>query len=249
MTDRITPTEDDGALAGEYVLGVLDMAERAAFEARLKREPALAAAVAAWERDFSVLDDGFAEAPAPDLMPAIEARLFGVPGAAGTAGAARGRLGRWWLQALGGAGLAGVLGVLALAILPPPVPPAPPVVPPAGPTIPETPPAPRAILAATLAAEGQALVYAARYDVEAGELVLSRQGGEAAAAGQVHELWLIAGQAAPVSLGLVEGAEFRRPLAALPADAVLAISLEPAGGSPTGAPTGPVLVTGAVAAL
>jgi anti-sigma-K factor RskA len=247
MTDRISLPEDDSALAGEYVLGVLDQAERAAFEARLRREPALAAAVARWESDLTVLNAGFAEAPAPNLLPAIEARLFGTAPAGAARGAA-GRLGRWWLQALGGAGLAGALGVLAVAVLPPPVPPSPPA-PPEGPTIVETPPAAGTVLAATLGAEGQALVYAARYDAAAGELVLTRQGGAAAETGRVHELWLIAGQAAPVSLGLVEAAEFRRPLAALPQGAVLAISLEPAGGSPTGAPTGPVLVTGTVTAL
>jgi anti-sigma-K factor RskA len=66
-----------------------------------------------------------------------------------------------------------------------------------------------------------------------------------------YELWLTTSRSAPPkSLGVVGGDEFtQRPL---PADvdletlrsATYAVSLEPAGGSPTGAPTGPVLFTG-----
>jgi anti-sigma-K factor RskA len=69
--------------------------------------------------------------------------------------------------------------------------------------------------------------------------------------GRSYELWLIAGRATPPkSLGVVGSDEFtERPLPvnvdidALRA-ATFAVSLEPAGGSPTGAPTGPVLFTG-----
>ena len=69
--------------------------------------------------------------------------------------------------------------------------------------------------------------------------------------GRSYELWLIAGKSAkPQSLGLVGANEFTsRPLPtgfdpAQMQAASYAISLEPAGGSPTGAPTGPVLFTG-----
>ena len=69
--------------------------------------------------------------------------------------------------------------------------------------------------------------------------------------GHSYELWLIAGKpAAPRSLGVVGADEFtERPipanfdLATLRA-ATYAVSLEPSGGSPSGAPTGPVLFTG-----
>jgi anti-sigma-K factor RskA len=69
--------------------------------------------------------------------------------------------------------------------------------------------------------------------------------------GRSYELWLITGRsAAPKSLGVVGGDEFtQRPLPAnidleTLRSATYAVSLEPAGGSPTGAPTGPVLFTG-----
>lgn len=225
MTDRLTRDQEDSALAAEYVLGVLDPAERAAAERRIRKDKVFAAWVQRWETDLAAFDTGFAEVPPPNLLPAIEARLFGRP----AAGAARG----WWRRFLTGGVAAGALALLLLALVPPaPGPLAPPR---AGP-----------VLTAALAAEGQALAFAARWDGVAGELVVTRTGGGAAAEGQVHELWVIAGQAPPVSLGLIGEAELRRPLPDLPAGAVLAVSLEPAGGSPTGLPTGPVLVSGVV---
>jgi anti-sigma-K factor RskA len=69
--------------------------------------------------------------------------------------------------------------------------------------------------------------------------------------GRSYELWLIAkGATAPKSLGLVGNDEFTQrtipgniDLATL-RSASYAVSLEPAGGSPSGVPTGPVLFTG-----
>jgi anti-sigma-K factor RskA len=70
-------------------------------------------------------------------------------------------------------------------------------------------------------------------------------------AGKSYELWLISGRfSGPRSLGIVGNDEFTQR--ALPANydvatlraASYAVSLEPAGGSPGGAPTGPVLFTG-----
>jgi anti-sigma-K factor RskA len=69
--------------------------------------------------------------------------------------------------------------------------------------------------------------------------------------GRSYELWLMNGRTAPPrSLGVVGNDEFtQRPLPAnVDLDALrgatFAVSLEPAGGSPSGAPTGPVLFTG-----
>ncbi len=70
-------------------------------------------------------------------------------------------------------------------------------------------------------------------------------------AGKSYQLWLISKRlGAPRSLGVVGSDEFTER--ALPGNydvdtlrgAVYAVSLEPAGGSPSGAPTGPVLFTG-----
>jgi len=72
-------------------------------------------------------------------------------------------------------------------------------------------------------------------------------------AGKAHELWALpADGGAPVSLGLMPhtGVELRTltaaQRAALASAKQLAVSLEPSGGSPTGAPTGPVLLVAAL---
>jgi anti-sigma-K factor RskA len=69
---------------------------------------------------------------------------------------------------------------------------------------------------------------------------------------QSYELWLIPGEnAAPVSLAVLGtiDATLRVPgplVGRLRPGAQLAISVEPPGGSPTGAPTGPVILSGAI---
>lgn len=65
------------------------------------------------------------------------------------------------------------------------------------------------------------------------------------------ELWSIQGSAAPRSLGLIKVEDGQAKLSQvqrelISKDSVLAISLEPTGGSPTGAPTGAVLYTGKI---
>jgi anti-sigma-K factor RskA len=211
----LTPREEDSALAAEYVLGVLSLADRASAETRMRQDPAFAAEVAAWEAHLGALNDGFAEAPAPDLMPAIEARLFPAPAPARRSG---------WLGWLVGAMTAAALVLAVMLALPWLV--------------------PEDRMRAELAAEGSPLVYEVTY---AGDtLTVTRRAGDAAPEGRVHELWLIAGNAAPVSLGMIDGDTTVLAMPAPAAGVVLAVSLEPEGGSPTGQPTGPVLVTGVV---
>lgn len=107
--------------------------------------------------------------------------------------------------------------------------------------------------AARLAPTGGADAFLAVYDPDAATLSIRRADGTPRP-GRAQEVWLIAGEAAPVSLGLLD-AEGRASIA-VPADlqamlpgAILAVSDEPPGGSPTGAPTGDVLALGEVTAL
>lgn len=210
MSDAsLTPREQDEALAAEYVTGLLSLAERAAVEARLRRDPDFAGVVEAWEYRLADLNDDYEPAVAPNLMPAIEARLFPV--------ADRPR--RNWLGWLGGAAAAASLAVAVFVMQP-------------------APPAP---VIATLSAADAPLRYEAAY--ADGALTVTRVAGAPAPAGQVHELWIIAPDAAPVALGLLADAPLTIAAAKPPAGWVLAVSLEPAGGSTTGAPTGPVLMT------
>lgn len=219
MTDApLTPDEDDDALAAEYVLGVLDLAERAEAEARIKRDPAFAARVTGWEARLAGMNDDFADAPAPNLLPQIEARLFPV---AARPAAPRRRFG-FGLGWLSGAAIAAVLALATLATLAPP----------------------RPELVATLATADNRLAYRITHFGEA--LQVTRVAGVPAVEGQVHELWIIAPNANPVSLGLLTD----RPLVVTyptpPDGFVFAVSVEPEGGSPTGQPTGPVILTAKV---
>lgn len=204
--------EDDDLLAAEYVLGVLPLPDRITAEARIKPDFHFASAVAQWENRLSDLNADFDPVAAPNLLPQIEARLFGAPAVQKT------HSWRGWF--------AGALTAAALIIA----------------VVMFVPVTPDATLGTTLMAEGGDLQYRATYAAEG--LTLTRVAGDAAATGQVHQLWLIAGDAAPVSLGLVTGDAVTVPLPSPVPGVVLAISLEPAGGSPTGLPTGPVLVTG-----
>lgn len=133
-----------------------------------------------------------------------------------------------WLGWLSGALAAAVLAVAAVIFLAPA-------------------PAPDAPLIATLGEAGGPLAFEARYD--GASLIFAQVAGAKAAPGKVHELWIIAPEAAPVSLGLLGDAPLTIPYPMPPAGWILAVSLEPAGGSTTGAPTGPVLATGAVTDL
>jgi anti-sigma-K factor RskA len=62
-------------------------------------------------------------------------------------------------------------------------------------------------------------------------------------------LWAVPGKGAPRSLGLISasGASVVRKNKLPVGTAALAVSLEPPGGSTTGAPTGPVLYVGKLA--
>ncbi len=98
------------------------------------------------------------------------------------------------------------------------------------------------VLRATLTAPETALIFEAEVARD-GMLTLARVAGAEAEPGRDYQLWAIGAAGVPKPLGLVEGAEVTLA-AAVAAGETLAVSLEPDGGSTTGAPTGPVLVTG-----
>ncbi len=78
-------------------------------------------------------------------------------------------------------------------------------------------------------------------------LKLRSVAASAADAGKDYELWIVPEQGGPLSLGVIPAGGVHRvqltdeARAALSQSKTLAISLEPRGGSPTGAPTGPIL--------
>lgn len=231
-------TPDDQALAAELALGVLDGAELVAARARLAGDRAFAAEVARWEEWLAPLALAFPESVPP---PELEARVLAAietPGAAPRTGWRR-----WGAVAL--AGLAAA--VLALVVGPLRAPPPPPVPAPAR-------PAPAPLLAAlTVPAGAEApgrAPLAAAVDRASGEV---RIAAATVPRGRSAELWAIAEGGAPVALGLLDAGRPTRLVVAqaqralLRAGTTLAVSIEPPGGSPGPAPTGPVVAAGALA--
>ncbi|WP_375691372.1 anti-sigma factor domain-containing protein [Pseudooceanicola sp. LIPI14-2-Ac024] len=219
--------DEDRVLSGEYVLGLLDAAERSAFEARLAQEPDLRAHVAAWEDDFAAMAATLPEvAPPASIWTRIERELF----ASGQGGSFWSRVGV--LQIVLGAAAAALIAFAAVQfdILGPPFDPE---------------------FRADIVAEDAGLSFVAEYDTETGNLLLTRAAG-GPAPGRSLEIWLVAGSDAPVSIMVWPNGSEREeiilpaPVAAALPRGILAISDEPEGGSPTGAPTGAVLATGEV---
>ncbi|TIU51809.1 MAG: anti-sigma factor [Mesorhizobium sp.] len=219
----------DDLFAAEYVLGVLPAEERQIASRRIDSETEFARLVDGWEVHLSPLGAGYPEIEPPaSVKPAIDRRLF-------SSTAAEPRAGLWSSLAFW-RGLA-VAAVAALALYV------------AVPYVNRPAEQPQARLVASLAADGSDVKYLAVYDSERHEVSLSHVSG-ALASGKDFELWMIEGKNAPVSMGVIPAGATAH-IGVSPATqqklaqgAVLAVSLEPAGGSPTGQPTGPVVAAG-----
>lgn len=230
----MTPADEDGidALAGEYVLGTLAGDERRAAEARYAADPTFRAAVSAWERRLQPLADTAGETPAPPGT--FDAILSRIGEAAPSSKPApendnvvvlRREVRRWRIStALLGAAAAALAGIVVVDRL--------------------APVAPQQEFVAVLTAEGAKPAFVATVDVAKGTLSVRRV-VDAPPGDKSYELWAVVPDQNPTSLGVFQQASLSGPIA-LPADGAvtLAISLEPSGGSKTGAPTGPVVFTG-----
>ncbi|MGL3608364.1 anti-sigma factor [Rhizobium sp. G187] len=223
----------DEVLAGEYVLGVLGMPERAEVEARLLHDRQFAAVVRRWEDNLTQFNDDFAETSPPDpLFAKIEQRLFP---AVAEVRATRGLWNALWLwRGISFAAIGGLALVVGLQWAPQ--------------LRPQKDVAP---LTAELAGDNSAIALLASYDSRSGQLAVT----PVAAGGNEQkslELWLVEGEQSPISLGVLP--QTGQGEIAVPEDlrarltdgVVLAVSLEPFGGSPTGKATGPVLALGAI---
>jgi len=233
-----TPREEWEALAAEFALGGLADAERTQAEMLAQREPDFARLVGAWQQRLLPLAEAVPEVPAPaGLLERIEAAL---PGTLPAAAASREdrqierlqrRLGRWRLAAVG-LGLAAA--ALALLVAVPGL----------------IRPAPAERFVAVLGEGEQSPRFLVSVDLAKGTVSILPVGELQEHDGD-FELWLVSGQETrPQSLGLLQPVGARRldlgglADAALLRGGLLAVSLEPAGGSPTGLPTGPVVYTG-----
>jgi anti-sigma-K factor RskA len=227
MSDEHTTSGDNTLIAAEYVLGVLDAAERRAVQARIAREPTLQAEIEYWERRLGALASEIKPIdPPPQIWANIEAAIAPPTGC--------GRLWQnlifWRWAALGSAALAAASLVAAVYLARMPTPNVP-------------------LIAKLDGSGGGQAGFVATID-SAGEGLTIVPTVVPSLDRRVLELWLIAAGDRPRSLGLIEPG---RPIhIVLPADlrqrvtpqSTLAVSVEPLGGSPTGLPTGPVIASG-----
>jgi anti-sigma-K factor RskA len=234
----LTPPERD-ALAGEYVLGLLEGADLVAFARRLESDHAVAASVERWRTHLHPIDASVTPiAPSPGLWPRIEADLGlttqTAARPAAVAPSAGSRLADWWnsLFVWRGAALAGALASLLLAV---------------------------GLFAALDKAQRQP-VYVAVLLTEAGiatavvntfadrrvEMVPLQN--IAVPPGMALEIWTLWDRAVgPRSVGLIDRARttpLRLDQFPLGRDQLFEITIEPATGSPTGRPTGPIVAKG-----
>ena len=215
-------SEDDDILAAEHALGLADAGAREA------SDPSFAAAVDAWRMRLDSLL-GPERAPPPELWGRIAA---GLPANDDSA--------RPWRFATFAASAvaAALLGVIVLR--PGGEPPSP------APRIAATAPA-RMMVASLMPAEGGGMV-SVTYDDREGRMLVNPVRMDAR--GKTPELWVIPAGGKPRSLGVIPARAAAtmivpaRMRGLIAGGATLAVSLEPQGGSPTGQPTGPVVMSG-----
>jgi anti-sigma-K factor RskA len=219
-------------LAAEYVLGTLRGRARARLRRWMREDAALARAVLEWEARLSPLAGAVQPMPAPTrVWTAIETRI----------GAGRASAG-WWdrvafwrpVGILATGAMAALLAVVALL----PADRSPPAEP--------NPAAYIAVLSDPRTQRPVLVATAARHDARLSVRALDPA---ILVAGRSLELWAVPERGSPKSLGVLHAEHATLKLAG-DADRILgnvpllAVSLEPRGGSPTGAPTGPVLYSG-----
>jgi len=226
-------------LAAEYVLGTLRGPARRRFEALLPAHPSLRAAVSRWQHWLEPMAASVSPVePATATWQHIEARLFPPPGSAPAAAEVRGASAPWWQRLGAWRLLTGVAGAAALSlavmlVLPRPV--LPPIV---------------VVLAPSDAAAALPALQQARFVASIGgdgrSLVLRPLQAVPLDAQRALELWAVPADGSPRSLGLISSEAATTVLRThlLDNTAAFAISVEPAGGSPTGTPTGPVVSVG-----
>lgn len=233
----MTASGDDDLLAAEVVLGLLGEPERSSAETRADADPEFAALVEAWRVRFAPLLTRSPEAPPEHVWESIRSQLAANDDA--PLSAAEAALRRWRMFTAAASAVAASLALVLLTRAPAPAPPTPaPAAPAAAP-----------MLVATLQGDGSPAIVTISVS-GGGQLLVTPV--RLATEGHVPELWVIPEDGKPRSLGVIQAtspsavpiAPAHRPH--VHRGATFAISREPEGGSPTGAPTGPVIASGKI---
>jgi anti-sigma-K factor RskA len=223
----------------EYVLGVLDADARAAVAREIRDNSEAAAAVSRWQRQLTPLTYALPEiAPSEHVWANIQRALRW--------NAARGAPSRRsWMDNLRvwqwiGAGAAAIAVACAVVMLK---------------TAPTTPPiAAHTLMVSSIKQTNGVAGWTATMDLSRKEMIVVPATPTAYAKDRSTQLWLIPAGGKPISVGVFKPDDTNvmplNPalLSQLGPTAVLAVSLEPSGGSPTGQPTGPVVAQGNISA-
>ena len=217
-------------LAAEYVLGTLTGSARKRFERAMMEDWRVREEVWLWEGQFApMLMSAQPVAVSRNGFERISQRLFSTRPAP--------RLSQW-LPALSSALLGAVLAsVLLLLVLP----------------------ATRDNFTPAFAAVAQnenQVDWRFSFNTDFSTLSVSAINAPLPGSNKDYELWVLPGTGAPLSLGIIRAGNQSGLITlntqqqqALKHDRLLAISIEPHGGSPSGAPTGPVVHTATIVAL
>ena len=226
------PGDDPDLAAAEYVLGTLPAAQARAMEALALSDPAVAAQIQEWEVRLAPLAAlAVPRRPPPELWRRL-ALAAGIDDAQARRRSGRGRaqglwdnLGFWRLGTLGATAAAAALAFLLLR--PPP-------------------PAQPDFLAALSPAGAPGATFLVRIDPDGSALIVATAAPDQAP-GRALQLWALPqGGTVPISLGVLPPDGRTQLRAPAQAGTQLLLSDEPAGGSPTGQPTGPVRYQGAI---
>ena len=223
-------SEDQTLMAGEYVLGLMDTVQMRVVEAQAAEDQVLAAEIAFWEDRLAPLTTLVAPVEPPAVLWSRLALATGISGAMGEPALRRRGSGYRAWQASTAAALAIAACFAYFALLPRPA----------------SPDLNGAQFIAALGPASGAVPYVAQARADGSIAITHLAGAPAPRAGRDFQLWALPrGATRPVSLGVLPaGDTVIRPPDRPLADEQLLVSDEPAGGSPTGLPTGAVLFGG-----
>lgn len=228
--------------AAEYALGVLDAKARRAVEQEAREEPSLHAELEWWQQRLATLvEEVRGITPAPFVWARIKAEL-NLTDAARESDSRQSssfwnNLRLWHWIGIGASAVAATC-LLMLAVAPWNV------------------PTPSAISApymvASITQDNGVAGWTATMDIERGSMVVVPATPTSVPSARAAELWLIPSGQQPISLGVIHTdtpttVDLTPELVAqLGPQAILAVTEEPPGGSPTGAPTGTIIAKGSI---
>jgi anti-sigma-K factor RskA len=234
--DKPASEEGEAPLAAEFVLGLVQGDQRDALEKRRRDDYVFAREVEFWEARLGpISSDIKPEAVSPEVWEKIAEAVGHRPVPLSASAAVRAEREGIWNSLAFWRNLGIASSALAAACLV---------------YLLTTPASPPTSLVAALTMNDGSSAFMASVDRMTGRVMLMPAADMPMPADRTYQLWIVPPDGTPVSLGMIKSAgavTISMPNEvmshAMPQSA-LVVSIEPMGGSPTGAPTGPVLAKG-----